>query len=187
MRSSTRQQGFQEQQERFREAAEHLYARMPVEDKMRWDEAAKGRRFLSRRAMRVWQSFAEAILDDGKGTPTPQQLAWFSREMDDFQASSRGISRAALLVLPWLLETAPTLSGTHLLPFSWLSKEQRQRCVMRMEEGWLPQLGLLAFMAKTLVCTVFFEHPDAQASMDVDGRCLVDEQREREMRRELLH
>lgn len=172
--SAAREQRFQALREEIAEKARTLRETYPGPTDGVWDESQAPQRLLSDRAMRVWLALAEALLDDGEGTPTATQLAWFSREINDFFATSAGLPRLALYALPWLLETSPWLSGSHLLPFSLLSRPQRLRCLTRMEHGPLPALGLVTFMAKTLVCSIFFEHPEALARLDFDGRCLDD-------------
>jgi hypothetical protein len=184
MTSIAREQRFQALREEIAEKARTLRETFPGPTDGMWDESQAPQQLLSKRAMRVWQALAEALLDDGEGTPTPAQLAWFSRELNDFFAASAGLPRLALYALPWLLETAPWLSGSHVLPFSLLSRPQRLRCLKRMEDGPIPALGLVTFMAKTLVCSIFFEHPEALARLDFDGRCLDDKHPPRET---LLH
>ncbi|MCB9641194.1 MAG: hypothetical protein H6728_04315 [Myxococcales bacterium] len=187
MTATVREERFQVLREQLAEQARKLREAMPIEADGLWDDGQVPQRLLSSRAMRVWLGIAEALLDDGEGGPTPSQLSWFERELNDFFASSAGLPRLVLQALPWLFEASPLLSGTAVLPFSMLGKAKRLRCLERMEHGPVPPLGMVVFMAKTLVCTIFFEHPEAQTRLDFDGRCLVDEHREQVFQKQILH
>lgn len=129
---------------------------------------------LSPRAMLVIRAIAEALFDDGEGGPPSDRLTWFEREINDFFASADGLSSLLLQVAPWALELSPLLTLTKPALFTQLSRAERQLCLERMEHSSFPPFGLLYLLCKALICLIYFEHPEALASLGFDGQCMHD-------------
>lgn len=113
---------------------------------------------------------AEALFTTHDGPPAEPRLAWLVDELDDFFARAGGralfvfrLCMAAISVL------APLLIGK-LGSFRNLTREDRFRALERMEQS---ALALVIFGAKTTLCIVYYEHPDAARDMEFDGECLV--------------
>jgi hypothetical protein len=55
-----------------------------------------------------------------------------------------------------------------LPPIRRLSFEDTERALERFERS---PMGMMLFAVQTLVCIVYFEHPDAAAEIGFDGQC----------------
>lgn len=155
--------------------------------KVLWKQAEEGgastrrqtiqaQKLLGERALAVLGAMAEALFDDGEaGLPT-QQKEWLLADLNDLFANSSGASRLAMWSLPWIMEISPVLALKEMRLLTQMSKEDKQRWLDAMESTSIEPLNLLFFLTKTLLCTVYFEHPDSLATLGHDGRCKVGSQ-----------
>lgn len=132
-----------------------------------WDSRAR-RPGLPPRVRRAARALAEALFLRPSGPPSPEVLDWLERDLDDFfghvTLRARLLFRACLATVVWL---AP-LVILRLPPLSRLPVAERVRALTRFERTPLA----LAFLgAKALLSIVYYEHPDAAASIGWDQAC----------------
>lgn len=123
---------------------------------------------LTRQLARV---VAEAMFHRDEGRVPAERLDWLSEDFVDFleQAGPRSelIIGGALHVATWL---APLVVGKRP-PLSRLSIVERIEALERLEKtpAGLPLLAL-----KAVMCTIYYEHPDARSEIGIDGECMGD-------------
>lgn len=109
------------------------------------------------------------LLEDASGPPPENQMRWACHELDAMlnEIGGRGkfIFRASLLVVSLL---AP-LMIFRLPPIRRMSFEATAHALERFERS---PLGMMLFAVQTMLCIVYFEHPDAAVTMDFDGKGL---------------
>ncbi|MBT3221444.1 MAG: hypothetical protein HN348_20365 [Proteobacteria bacterium] len=130
-----------------------------------------GRRILTGSLRKTALSVAEAIFFDGQ-PPPPDRVAWMCDELDE-HLSCCG-PRAGLVVsasLHAVSAFAPTLVGRRP-PFRRLEVQQRVKALQRMEK--LPGAALAVLALKSLMCIIYYEHPDGVAFLGADDHCLID-------------
>ena len=117
------------------------------------------------------RALAEAMFSDESGAPPPERIDWLCEDFEDFveQAGMRAgvILRSAL----WLATWAAPLGMGKRPPLRRLSLPDRVEALVKLEES---PAGLPLLALKAVVCMIYFEHPDAQASIGVDMDCLSD-------------
>ena len=125
---------------------------------------------LPERTLRAARDFAEAFFATEAGPPPADRLSWMSRDLDDFlgRAGARGRTtfRLALFAITWL---APIVIG-RLGPLGRLPIDERVHALEKMEST--PGIGLALFLVRAIVSIVYYEHPDAAASIGWDQACL---------------
>jgi len=93
------------------------------------------------------------------GPPPASRIAWLVDDLDHFLGTVSGRSqllfRAALTTV---VLTAPKLVLS-FRPFHSLSLEDRVQALERLEHS---PLGLAVFAVKTLLCFIWYEHPDSE-------------------------
>jgi hypothetical protein len=111
---------------------------------------------------------AEALFTTDEGPPPEARLAWLVDDLDDFLARSgpraRFVFRLCVTVIGLL---APLFLG-ELAPLRALRPHDRLRALERMEQS---PLALALFGAKTTLCILYYEHPDAAREVGFDGAC----------------
>jgi hypothetical protein len=114
-------------------------------------------------------AIAEALFTTEEGPPPEERLAWLVDDLDDFfvRSGARALFLFRLCVLAVSL-VAPLFVGK-LAPFRALSQADRLRALERLEQS---PLALAIFGAKTTLCVVYYEHPDAARAVGFDGSCL---------------
>lgn len=119
---------------------------------------------LTRQLARV---VAEAMFHREQGPTPDDRLNWLTEDFVDFleQAGPRAelIIGGALQLATWV---APLVIGKRP-PLSRLSVAERIVALERLEKtpAGLPLLAL-----KAVMCTIYFEHPDAQAEIGIDRK-----------------
>jgi hypothetical protein len=120
----------------------------------------------SRRHVRA---LAEAIFATETGAPPRDRIDWLCDDFDDFveQAGPRSelIFDAALTVATWL---APPAIGA-LPPLARLSLDDRARALEAIEKT---PAGIPILALKAILCTIYFEDPDALAEIGVEPGCM---------------
>lgn len=113
-------------------------------------------------------ALAEALFTTDEGPPPEERLAWLVDDLDDFLARSgpRALFVFRLCVLAVGL-VAPLLVG-RLTTLRALATPDRLRALERMERS---PLALALFGAKTTLCILYYEHPDAAREVGFDGAC----------------
>jgi hypothetical protein len=123
---------------------------------------------LTRQLARV---VAEAMFHRDVGPVPADRLNWLSEDFVDFleQAGPRAelIIGGALQLATWV---APLAIGKRP-PLSRLTVDQRIEALERLEKtpAGLPLLAL-----KAVMCTIYYEHADAQAEIGMRGGCRGD-------------
>ena len=117
-------------------------------------------------------AIAEALFTTEEGPPPEERLAWLVDDLDDFlvRAGGRALFVFRLCVLAVSL-VAPLFVGK-LAPFRALGQADRLRALERLEQS---PLALAIFGAKTTLCILYSEHPDAARAVGFDGSCLGGE------------
>lgn len=119
---------------------------------------------------RTARAVAESLFTTREGPPPPERLDWLVDDLDHFIAYAGPRARFML----WLCLTAISVLAPLLVlrgvPFRALSLETRAEALEKMERS---PLGLAVFGAKAILCIVYYEHPDAAASIGFDGACLL--------------
>ncbi|MCB9508031.1 MAG: hypothetical protein H6700_03625 [Myxococcales bacterium] len=111
---------------------------------------------------------AEVLFSTAAGPPPPGRLRWMCSELrahlDTVRGRSAWVVRASLLLMAWLgpllVFRPPTLAR--------LDFARRATALERWERS---PLGLTLFAVKAMLCIVYFEHPEAAASLGFDGQC----------------
>ena len=119
------------------------------------------------------RAFAEALFSTHEGPPPAERLDWLMDELDDYLARSG--SRAQLVFqsgVTGLQALAPLTIGK-LPPLTRLSVPDRVHAIERVEQS---PAGLSVLAAKTMLCFLWYEHPDVRRSVGVDDDCLVQVQ-----------
>ncbi|MCS6902056.1 MAG: hypothetical protein RMJ98_20670 [Myxococcales bacterium] len=114
-------------------------------------------------------ALAEALFSSREGHPPPERLLWLMDDLDHFLAHAGSRARLAyglcLLAITWL---APLLIGRPCTLAS-LSLPQRVEALERLEQS---PFALAFFGAKTILCILYYEHPEAARAAGVDASCL---------------
>ena len=116
------------------------------------------------------RAFAEALFSTHDGPPPAERLDWLMEELDDYLARSG--SRAQLVFqsgVTGLLTLAPLAIGK-LPPLTRLSVTDRVHAIEKVEQS---PAGLSVLAAKTMLCFLWYEHPEVRRSVGVDDGCLV--------------
>ena len=117
------------------------------------------------------RAFAEALFMTEDGPPPTERVDWLLDELDDYLARSG--SRAQLVfqsAVTGLLTLAPLAIGK-APPLTRLSLADRVHAIERVEQS---AAGLTVLAAKTMLCFLWYEHPDVRRSVGVDDGCLVE-------------
>jgi hypothetical protein len=116
------------------------------------------------RSLRDLRAVAEAMFAGEDGPPPASRVEWLCRDFDDFveRAGPRSelIMTGALFAASWL---APLAIGRRP-PLARLSLGDRCRALEQLEKtpAGLPLLAL-----KAILCTIYYEHPDALREIGV--------------------
>lgn len=106
-----------------------------------------------------------------EGPPPPNRIEWVCADFEDFveQAGPRSelIFDGALFVATWL--SPPTIGRRP--PLARLSLEDRARALDTIERT---PAGLPILALKAILCTIYYEHRDAQEEIGVELDCLGD-------------
>ncbi|MEM9694202.1 MAG: hypothetical protein AAGA56_16755 [Myxococcota bacterium] len=117
----------------------------------------------ARRALAV----AEALFDNRDEPPPAARLAWASADLEAFVRAAGPRSSlllgGALRLCTWV---APAMVG-RLGPLGRLPVSLRIEALERLEAT---PLGLPVLALKAIFCTVYYEHPDAEAEIEFARR-----------------
>lgn len=123
------------------------------------------------RALRApTRAFAEALFTTHEGPPPAERLDWLLDDLDDYLA--RAGSRAQLIFqssVVGLQSLAPLAIGK-APPLTRLSLADRVHAIEAVEQS---PAGLSVLASKTMLCFLWYEHPDVRRSVGVDDGCLV--------------
>jgi hypothetical protein len=114
------------------------------------------------------QAVAEAMFAGEGGPPPAERIRWLCDDFDDFieRAGPRSelILGGAVFAATWL---APVALGKRP-PLARLSIEERVEALDRLEKtpAGLPLLAL-----KAILCTIYFEHAEAQREAGIELGC----------------
>jgi hypothetical protein len=126
---------------------------------------------LSDRKLRILRCTTEALFSDAERTVPTDRLDWVDIEINDYLAATSGVTRTVVWFVLSILQFAPPLTGVRLARFTNCSVADRQRCLHRLERSPFFFSTLVAVLTKALLCTIYFEHPDALAETGFDGSC----------------
>lgn len=122
------------------------------------------------RAIAAALAVAECLYVSESGPPPPARLTWLGRELDDFLERIGPDARTSYLAGVLLVSLlAPLLSGS-VTPLRRMSLDRRTKALDRMDSSFASGL-LLA--VKAMLCIIYYEHPDAAASIGFDGQCML--------------
>lgn len=110
-----------------------------------------------------WQrdatAVAEALFATATGPPPAARVSWLIDDLTHFLGAVGGRSRLAFrAALTTVVHASPKLVLS-LRAFHKLSLEDRIRALDRLEHG---PLGMAVFAVKTLMCLIWYEHPDSE-------------------------
>jgi len=115
------------------------------------------------------RAIAATLFTTDAGPPDAECLEWLCDDLDDFLGRvgrrARGLLSLCVAAITWF---AP-LHVRRLGPFYALDAQTQTTALERMERG---PLGLAVFGAKTLLCIVWYEHPETAQRVGYDARCL---------------
>lgn len=132
------------------------------------DQAPRGPG-LSPRMRDAVLALAEAIFTTHDGPPPRERLEWLADELDHFLGHAGTKARLSFqLCLNAVTMVAPPLVGRRP-PLSALPLADRLHALERMEQS---PAALALFGAKTILCLLHYEHPDAARENGFDDSCL---------------
>ena len=109
-------------------------------------------------ALRAARAFGEALFSTADGPPPKERMDWLIGELDDYLTlagwRSAGVYKLGLLATCFI---APLLFG-RLKPLWSLTLDKRVRALQKMERT---PLALVVLGLKSIICTIYYEHPDA--------------------------
>ena len=126
---------------------------------------------LSSRALEVLGAMAEALFEEGETGLLEEHKAWLLHDLNDLFASSTGVSRLAMHAIPWIMEWSPLVTLREFRLLTSLTKEERLKWLEAIETTPIGPLNLIYFLTKTLLCTIYFEHPEMLATLGFDAKC----------------
>ncbi len=133
-----------------------------------WDRAADAPG-LPPRTLRAARLVCEALFSTAEGPPPAERLDWVEAELADFFAHvtlrAQLLFRACLATV-YLL--SPVLVG-RLRTMGGLTVDDRVAALHALERT---PLSLALLGCKAILCIVYYEHPDAAASIGWDQRCM---------------
>jgi hypothetical protein len=109
-----------------------------------------------------------ALLADASGPPPDNRLKWMAHELENMLESIAGRGRFIFRAALFFVSVLAPLMIFRLPPIRRLSFEDTERALERFERS---PMGMMLFAVQTLVCIVYFEHPDAAAEIGFDGQC----------------
>jgi hypothetical protein len=129
------------------------------------------RRLLSDRKVLILRRAAEAIFASRNQAVPQERLDWLEIEINDYLAATSGMTRSVVWFFLNLIQIAPPFTGVRIARFTSCTIEQRQRCMHRLESSPFFFSTVVAVLTKALLCTIYFEHPDALLETGYDGKC----------------
>lgn len=124
---------------------------------------------LSSSARKASRALAEALFSEEKEPPPVDRIFWLVEDLDHFMAHAGAQARLAyglcLTAVSWL---APLLSGR---PTTLASLDISSRIEV-LEHFEKSPFALAFFGAKTILCILYYEHPEVLRSAGVDTSCL---------------
>lgn len=124
---------------------------------------------LSTRHLALARAISSALFDDGEAGVPEERLSWVARELEAQFLSMGTQTRLAFRAAFWVVQFLPLLWGMRLRRFVRLSLPDRIGFLSWLETS---RLGLILVLLKTVLGTVYFEHPDALARTGYDGQGL---------------
>lgn len=119
-------------------------------------------------ALRAARAFCEALFSTKDGPAPVERMDWIVSEVDDLIVRagwrSGGVYKGALLAVNFI---APLFIGLPL-PLWSLSLEERVRALRKMEHS---ALAAIVLAAKSLICIMYYEHPDVQREIGFTRGC----------------
>lgn len=109
---------------------------------------------------------AEALFSSEDHAPPKERIDWLVQEIDDFLSrtgATRWVYGLSIWVVAWM---APLLAG-RFASLGGMDIHERARVIGHMED----RFGAPVLAVKALLCTVYYEHPDAQKDVGYDGAC----------------
>ena len=104
---------------------------------------------------------AEALFSTADGPPPAERMTFILDDVSDFMrhAGKRGrmIYRLALFAVVWVAPLIRLRRPLHMVPV--------QERIRRLESIEETVFGLAFFLVKTILCILYYEHPDAEAEL----------------------
>ncbi|MEM7605337.1 MAG: hypothetical protein AAF411_08265 [Myxococcota bacterium] len=117
------------------------------------------------------RSFAEALFWSDAGAPDSKKIAWLLDELEDYLGRSGVRAQLVFQASMTAITTLAPLTLGRPLPLNMLTPHQRAEAIEHFEQT---PLGLSVLAAKTMLCLIWYEHPDIQADVDIDTACAKD-------------
>lgn len=138
-----------------------------------WPSPPRRRRLLGRRRAAILRAVAETIFWDGTQPVPPERLDWLAVEIDDYLGATTGVTRTVVYIALWILQFSPIFTGVRLALFTGSTVPQRLKAFQRLEHSPLFFSSVVATLTKALLCTLYFEHPAANAETGYDGEAKI--------------
>jgi hypothetical protein len=117
------------------------------------------------------RAFAESFFADDEGPPPSDRLDWALDDLGQMLAHAgtraRLLFRVSVLTMAFLV---PLILLGRPARFSSLSAPDRLEALHRAERS---PAGLAVFLVRAMTSLVYYEHPDASASIGWDKSCLL--------------
>lgn len=123
-------------------------------------------RTLSARQLVIFRAVAATIVAEPGAPVPPERLDFAVSELRLYASSMGGQTRLAFGLALLVVQLAPLFLIGRLSLFTNLPAPGRLSCLERLEAG---PLGLLLVLLKTMVCLLYYEHPDALAATGYDA------------------
>lgn len=108
---------------------------------------------------------AEALFSDEHGPPPADRINWLVAAMDDFMEHAGPGRRGFQIAVRAVHLLAPLVAGRPR-SLAKMSVAERVSALSKLEAS---PLGAPLTGAKLLICTVYYEHPEAAASIGCDA------------------
>lgn len=115
-------------------------------------------------------ALAEALFVTESGLPPASRLAWMCADLRDFMTQAGSRARWTFRLALWFTSWCAPLFVGRMPPLARLPVHDRVEALERFERGGLAQTAAVLAL-KAVLCILYYEHPDAAASIDFDASC----------------
>lgn len=131
---------------------------------------ADGRPIVGRGLLSRARVIAEGVFASEEGGPAGDRLDWLVLEIEDQLARGGPQIRLTLALGTLAVVLLAPLHVGRLRTLGSLTVAERVHALDAMESG---PLASAVLAVKALLCVLWYEHPDSQAEVGFDGRCLL--------------
>ena len=130
-----------------------------------------GRPGISAKVRRRARAVAEVLFATSEGPPPPERLDWLVTDLDRFAAQAGSRPRMLIKLCLWVVWWIGPLVVFKLGTFGRLDAAVRTTALEKLEAG---PLGLAIVGLKTIMCMIWFEHPEVSRRVGFAPACLVE-------------